>query len=601
MEKSIVELPVDLQEKVRSWLQYDELETTRNEIVQLCLKQDVAELHKRLDDRISFGTSGLRGRMEAGFSRMNALTVKQASQGLAKYVKSQFPDNLTVVVGHDHRHNSELFAQTTVDTFLQLGFKVYRLKQGSNDSLVHTPMVPFTIDTVGASAGVMVTASHNPKMDNGYKVYYANGCQIIPPHDKLIAETILESLEPLQLPLAGSVVDCKEDMTEKYVNAVSSALFEGNKIPDREGPWFVYTPMHGVGFEIFERVSRQVLSLEEGKHYLVVEEQRVPDPEFPTVSFPNPEEKGALDLAMEYGNKSDSIDLIVANDPDADRFSVAVKDATTGTWKQLTGNDIGFLIAFHEWEKYKQSGVPKPFAVLNSTVSSQMLKRMAELEGFHHEDTLTGFKWLGNRARELESQGYYTPFAYEESIGYMFSSVVHDKDGVGAAVVFLQAYSQWRARGQSALDILALGSQRYGCFKEFNGYYVVPDLTVTKKVFDAIRSTEKPFPTKLGSSFEIVKFRDLTTGYQSDTADHVPLLACDPSSQMITCEVVIKEQPASRVRFTIRGSGTEPKLKVYIEARTQSEPTSLALAKFTWDVLRDEWFNPELTGIITPF
>ncbi|CAH00235.1 phosphoribomutase PRM15 [Kluyveromyces lactis] len=604
-ETEVIEsLPSDLQGKVRNWLKYDKVEETRNEILQLCLKGDITELHKRLDTMIAFGTAGLRGRMEAGFNRMNALTVKQASQGLAKYIKKQFPENLTVVVGHDHRHNSRLFGKVTVDTFLQLGFKVFHLNHENEKSLVHTPLVPFTVNATGASVGIMITASHNPKMDNGYKVYYTNGCQIIPPHDKLIAESIIHNLEPFSSPQTGTIIDCKEKMTKKYIDAIGSTLIDGAVNKKTNEPWFVYTPMHGVGFEIFESISKQLLSLEEGKDYLVVEEQKYPDADFPTVSFPNPEEKGALDLAVEYGRKNDTVDLIIANDPDADRFSVAVRDNdqnTTTAWRQLTGNEIGFLFAYYEWERYKHSPIDEPLAMLNSTVSSQMIKRMAEIEGFHYEDTLTGFKWLGNRALELEQEGYYTPFAYEEAIGYMFSSVVHDKDGISAAIVFLQAYSKWRASGQTVLDILATASLKYGHFKEFNGYYIVPDLAITKQVFDAIRSIESPYPKKLGSSFEIIKFRDLTNGYQSDTPDHIPELASDPSSQMITCEMLLVEQPTSRVRFTIRGSGTEPKLKVYIEARTNTEPNSIALAKFTWDVLRQEWFKPELTGLLTPF
>lgn len=617
-------LPADLQDKVRDWLRYDDVKETRDEIIGLCVQGNVEELHKRLDTRIAFGTAGLRGRMEAGFSRMNALTVKQASQGLAKYIKAQFPENLTCVVGHDHRFNSKLFARTTIDVFLQLGFKVYDLNVvpespaagagaaagavvvgKEEDSYVHTPLVPFTVNAKGASVGIMITASHNPKMDNGYKVYYANGCQIIPPHDSLIAQSIAENLEPFQSPKTGTVVDCKKEMAAAYIKTIREKLVHDDlqNTAAAGGPWFIYTPMHGVGFEIFEQIAEQAMSLEENRDYVVVQEQKYPDPAFPTVPFPNPEERGALDLAIEYG-KAEShsgADLIIANDPDADRFSVAVRDKASSTWRQLTGNEIGFLLAFYEFEKYKASNVQEPLAMINSTVSSQMIKRMAEIEGFHYEDTLTGFKWLGNRALQLENENYYVPFAYEEAIGYMFSSVVHDKDGIAAAVVFLQAYSKWRQSGIEPLQILKQASEKYGHFKEFNGYYTVPDTSLTKKVFDTIRSIESPYPTKLGTKFKIEKFRDLTTGYQSDTPDHIPLLATDPNSQMITCEMVLVEQPTSRVRFTIRGSGTEPKLKVYIEARTTTEQASIALAKFTWDVLKEEWFKPEFTGLVTPF
>lgn len=560
---------------------------------------NVDELHKRLDSRITFGTAGLRGKMEAGFTRMNTLTVRQASQGLAMYIKSQFPDNLTIVIGHDHRYNSKSFANTTVETFLQLGFKVYHLNIETEESFVHTPLVPFSINSLGASVGVMITASHNPKMDNGYKVYYANGCQIIPPHDRLIDDLIDQNLIPLSLPKTGTVIDCKRQMSDKYVETVSKSLLVSPALEKPSHPWFIYTPMHGVGLEIFERVGKEILSYRRGQDYICVAEQASPDPAFPTVTFPNPEEKGALDLAIKYGKENVNIDLIVANDPDADRFSVAIRNGDE--WKQLTGNEIGFLLALNELEKYRASSTKKSLAMINSTVSSRMLKRMADIEGFHYEDTLTGFKWLGNRALQLEHEGYFVPFAYEEAIGYMFPSVVHDKDGISAAVAFLQAYLKWSAKGLTPLDVLNNGYAKYGYFKEFNGYYIVPDLSATKRVFDSIRSIESPYPTQLGTSFQITQFRDLTVGYQSDTENHVPDLPVDPTSQMITCELELANQPTSQVRVTIRGSGTEPKLKVYIEAHTNSERTSIALAKLAWDTMQDEWFKPKLTGLVSPF
>lgn len=593
------ELPSSLQEKVDDWLKYDTNEQTCQEILKLVEDFNVDELHKRLDSRITFGTAGLRGKMEAGFTRMNTLTVRQASQGLAMYIKSQFPDNLTIVIGHDHRYNSKSFANTTVETFLQLGFKVYHLNIETEESFVHTPLVPFSINSLGASVGVMITASHNPKMDNGYKVYYANGCQIIPPHDRLIDDLIDQNLIPLSLPKTGTVIDCKRQMSDKYVETVSKSLLVSPALEKPSHPWFIYTPMHGVGLEIFERVGKEILSYRRGQDYICVAEQASPDPAFPTVTFPNPEEKGALDLAIKYGKENVNIDLIVANDPDADRFSVAIRNGDE--WKQLTGNEIGFLLALNELEKYRASSTKKSLAMINSTVSSRMLKRMADIEGFHYEDTLTGFKWLGNRALQLEHEGYFVPFAYEEAIGYMFPSVVHDKDGISAAVAFLQAYLKWSAKGLTPLDVLNNGYAKYGYFKEFNGYYIVPDLSATKRVFDSIRSIESPYPTQLGTSFQITQFRDLTVGYQSDTENHVPDLPVDPTSQMITCELELANQPTSQVRVTIRGSGTEPKLKVYIEAHTNSERTSIALAKLAWDTMQDEWFKPKLTGLVSPF
>ena len=335
--------------------------------------------------------------------------------------------NKTVAVGHDHRFNSRDFAEVTSVAFLQLRFKVYSLGFNADpkkDAFVHTPMVPFAIDRLGASAGVMITASHNPKMDNGYKVYYSNGCQIIPPHDRLIAQSILDNLNPwerawdckaviAEATEKGYFVDMKKPMVDHYVKEISDKLVSSD-IGDRSKPWFVYTPLHGVGFEIFERIASEVLGLVEGRDYWCVSEHKQPDPAFPTVSFPNPEEAGALDLAIALADKN-GISFVLGNDPDADRFSAAVKHQ--GKWRQLTGNEIGFLFAQFVWEKYQKESsefkLENPLALINSTVSSQMIKKLAGVEKFHYEDTLTGFKWLGNRARQLESSGYYVPFAYE--------------------------------------------------------------------------------------------------------------------------------------------------------------------------------------------
>ncbi|SCW03294.1 LAFE_0G07272g1_1 [Lachancea fermentati] len=616
------DLPADLRGLVDLWLKYDKDTDTRAEIEQLVEGKQWSELHARLDSRISFGTAGLRAKMEAGFSRMNSLTVLQASQGLARYIAEQFPERKIAVVGHDHRYNSDRFARVTLAAFLQLGFKVYYLclPQGSQkEEFVHTPMVPFTINQVGASVGVMITASHNPKMDNGYKVYYANGCQIIPPHDRLIAKSIEENLIPFErawdcdnLISEGlesyQLCDVKENMTAAYVNTLKDKLLKTHLKP-AEKPWFIYTPMHGVGYEIFKRIADNVLGLCEDRDFCYVKEQQNPDPAFPTVNFPNPEEKGALDMAITLA-KAKNISLVLANDPDADRFSAAVKIGEK--WKQLTGNEIGFLFAFYEWEMYtcldERFKKNHPLAMINSTVSSQMIKSMAEIENFHFEDTLTGFKWLGNQAKVLEEKGYYVPFGYEEAIGYMFPSVEHDKDGISAAIVFLQMYSKWQSEGRTLIDVLEAGYEKYGVFKEYNGYYVVPDPALTNKLFEKIRnsyvSLGKRYPSEIGPTFQVMSFRDLTVGFQSDTQDHKPLLPVDSSSQMITATlkpVHSQNSIPERVRFTIRGSGTEPKLKVYIEAVSNTEAAAQDLALQAWDALKTEWFKPSENGISTVF
>lgn len=617
----LCQVPDTLRNPIENWFMFDRNEETRREVISLVEGKHWTELHKRFDERLAFGTAGLRSKMEAGFNRINTLVVLQATQGLATYVKKMFPNNLVAVVGHDHRYHSKEFADVTVATFLGLGFKVYNLNGDNN--FVHTPLVPFAVDHYKASMGVMITASHNPKVDNGYKVYYSNGCQIIPPHDENIANMINDNLKPWphawdyndtisQSYANGKLILARDEAQALYVEQIRHNLIRDSHLVDTKGtnPWFVYTAMHGVGAEIFNKVVSQCLGLDNGLDYLQVPEQCEPDPAFPTVDFPNPEEKGALDLAIQLAT-SHGIDFVLANDPDADRFSVAIFDHASNDWVQLTGNQIGFLFAYYEWQKYQENSAEfkerHPLAFLSSTVSSQMIKSLATKEGFFYAETLTGFKWIGNRAKDYELDGYYVPYGYEEAIGYMFSKIVHDKDGISAATVFLQALSYWKNKlGLTPLEVLTKSYKEYGFFSEYNGYYVVSDPSVTDKVFDQIRqqyaSKGLQYPSDIGGRLKVTSFRDLTLGFQSDTEKNLPTLPVDGSSQMIT--VVAKPTDVKTnetVRFTIRGSGTEPKLKVYIEARSSTIHDAALLAHRVWDILKTTWFKPEENGLTTNF
>lgn len=583
---------------VEQWVRLDPNEETRKEILDLQRAGKYDILDSKLLTRIAFGTAGLRSSMQLGFAHMNDVTIMQASQGLVAYLEHL--ESPSIVVGYDHRFHSHRFAEITASVALTRGFTVYYLggeefseetsgRKEVRPEYVHTPLVPFSIDHYGASAGVMVTASHNPAQDNGYKVYYGNGCQIIPPHDDGIAASIGQNLEPwpgvwgieanFKKGVAnGKLVMPRNDITSKYVAAVTSKLIA---LPRVSFP-FVYTPVHGVGLEIVTKVVGQFSSPE----WAVVEEQARPDPTFPTVVFPNPEEKGALDLAT---RRADALGykLVLATDPDADRFSVAIK---TDRWVQLTGNEIGFLFAM--WVIEQAPNLANTYLV-NSTVSSQVLAAMAAKDGFHFQDTLTGFKWIGNKAINLKQQGYAVPFGYEEAIGYMFD-VVNDKDGVSAMAVFLQLYEKWFTGGASPLDKLAQGYERYGWFKEANGYYKLDDVSKTKLIFGEVRALfEGDAPTKVGP-FDVEAWRDLTVGYDSTTPGGVPLLPVDPKSHMITAVLL---DGSGKVRFTCRGSGTEPKLKVYIEGVGLTEAGAQLLARRCWEVLRHQWFRPEQRGL----
>ncbi|KAK3674559.1 hypothetical protein LTR78_005645 [Recurvomyces mirabilis] len=576
-----------VQELAQKWLQQDRDPETRKEIQDLLSVGDDVALESRLRRRIAFGTAGLRSSMQAGYAHMNSLTVLQASQGLATYILGQQSSHSVppqaVVMGYDARYNSEKFARLAAAAFIAKGLDVLWFGE-----LVHTPMVPFAVEHFSAAAGVMITASHNPARDNGYKVYWANGCQIIPPRDKDIAtaidlETDILSWDHNAIETSSAVRNILAEARGAYKRAIqilARPAKHGNMLP------FTYTPMHGVGLP-FMQEAVEILGFTDHGMY-VVAAQANPDADFPTVPFPNPEEKGALNLAMEEATASGS-QLIIANDPDADRFAAA-EYLDDGRWHQFTGNEMGALLAAYVLET---SSVERDqMAMLASTVSSRMLQAIAEKEGFRFQSTLTGFKYLGNVAQQMRERGLKPVYAYEEAIGYMFPSVVWDKDGIAAATVFLLARRKWHAEGLTPWRKLQSLFEHYGYFADANTYLISPSPEVTSATFAAIRnSSHGTPPTHIGKR-KVRRWRDLTTGYDSGSADGTPDLPVDTAAQMITCWL-------DDAVFTARGSGTEPKIKLYVEAIGAA--SSAAAKTIANDVLKDlvsEWFpGLRLAGI----
>ncbi|KAF2147250.1 uncharacterized protein K452DRAFT_282238 [Aplosporella prunicola CBS 121167] len=580
-----------IEELAKEWLRLDRDPTTRDEIYRLLNRGEKEELERRLRKRIAFGTAGLRASMQAGFARLNSLTVIQASQGLAAYLLASVPDvkHRGVVIGRDARHNSEKFAKLTAAAFVAKGIRVWWCEDH-----VHTPLVPFGVRELTAAAGIMITASHNPAQDNGYKVYWGNGCQIIPPHDIAIARAIEQNLDPITWDT--SVVDDGSLLIEGAIGLVRDSYFRAVKLtavpekvlrPDPAGLNFVYTPMHGVGLPYMAQAVKD-LGFADCMH--VVQAQAKPDPDFPTVKFPNPEEKGALDLAKQTADEVGAA-LIIASDPDADRLAAAVK-LDDASWRQLTGNQLGVLLASHVLATYPKEKPREKLAMLASAVSSRMLAAMAQAEGFKFAETLTGFKWLGNIGIRLDGEGYDVRFAYEEALGYMLPSVVNDKDSISAAAYFLTAVTRWQAdEGLTPWGKLQQLYARYGFFADANTYLVSPDPDTTNRVFGDIRALADPYPAALGER-AIRRWRDLTVGYDSAAEDpQVPDLPVSPDSQMITCEL------DGGVRFTVRGSGTEPKIKLYIEASAASEKEAQQTADAVLADLLKEWFKPEVNGL----
>lgn len=557
---------------INQWLKWDKNEITRKEIEQLKENNNEKELLVRLEERIQFGTAGLRGAMRAGFSCMNDLTVTQASQGLCEYVIETIEQSKSkgIVIGYDGRHNSYIFAKITAATFKSKGFKVYLFSH-----IVPTPYVSFAVPNLKAAIGVMITASHNPKNDNGYKVYWETGCQINTPHDKGISKKIDENLEPWSNVDATSdikygngddgesMIDPLSVITELY-NKNIKEYSVGSKIELANEP-IVYTAMHGVG-GVYAKKAFETFQL---KPFIPVAQQIEPDAEFPTVTYPNPEEgKGALKLSIETAEANNSR-LILANDPDADRLAVAEKLAD-GSWKVFNGNEIGVLLA--DWAWTNRSTLTKggstlennKYLMINTAVSSAMLKTMSEKEGFIHQECLTGFKWIGNAAYNAinNNDGTTFLFGYEEAIGFQYGDVSFDKDGVRAAAIFAEFALSLYKKGSSVQDHLESMYKRYGYHISKNRYFFCYEPSKMVSIFNKIRNDGK-YLTKLGDDddeqFTITRIRDLTTGYDNGYPDCKARLPVSSSTQMIT--FYFKNGGIA----TLRGSGTEPKLKYYVE------------------------------------
>nr|XP_056711292.1 phosphopentomutase [Euleptes europaea] len=551
-----------------SWLRWDQNSKTIELVKQMVAKGNTEELQRCFGSRMEFGTAGLRAAMGPGTSQMNDLTIIQTTQGFCRYLEKSCSDlkKKGVVIGFDARAHpssggsSKRFARLAAATFISQGVPVYLFS-----SIVPTPFVPYTVTHLKLSAGIMVTASHNPKQDNGYKVYWENGAQIISPHDKGIAQAIEENLEPWPQAWEESLVeknpllhDPYPSINKDYFNDIQRHCFYRNLNKETKLK-FVHTSVHGVGHEFVQSAFKAF----DFSPPFAVPEQKEPDPEFPTVKYPNPEEgKGVLTLSFALAEKVGA-GIVLANDPDADRLAVAEKQES-GEWKVFSGNELGALLGwwiFTCWKKQNSDpGAIKNIYMLSSTVSSKILRAIALKEGFHFEETLTGFKWMGNRAKQLGDQGKTVLFAFEEAIGYMCSPVVLDKDGVSAAVITAEMSTWLATKGLSLSQQLKAIYNEYGCHITKASYFICYDQKTIKGLFEKLRNYDgKATYPKTCGKFPVSGVRDLTTGYDSNQPDKKAVLPTSKSSQMITFTF------NNGGVATMRTSGTEPKIKYYAE------------------------------------
>ncbi|HEY9332209.1 MAG TPA: phospho-sugar mutase [Streptomyces sp.] len=508
----------DLITRARTWLAEDPDPETRDELAKLIDAEDLDELGARFAGTLQFGTAGLRGEIGAGPMRMNRAVVIRAAAGLAAYLKDQGQDGGLVVIGYDARYKSTDFARDTAAVMTGAGLRAAVLPRP-----LPTPVLAYAIRHLGAVAGVEVTASHNPPRDNGYKVYLGDGSQIVPPADGEIAAAIA-AVGPLDtVPRPDSGWDTLGDeVLDAYLARTDAVLDSGSP----RTAHVVYTAMHGVGTSVltaaFDRAGFPAPVL--------VAEQAEPDPAFPTVAFPNPEEPGAMDLAFATARRSNP-DLVIANDPDADRCAVAVPDpAVDGGWRMLRGDEVGALLAAH----LVRRGVSGVFA--ESIVSSSLLGRIAEKAGLGYEETLTGFKWIA-RVEGLR-------YGYEEALGYCVDpDGVRDKDGITAALLVAELASVLKEQGRTLLDLLDDLAVEHGLHATDQLSVRVEDLSV---IADAMRRLREQPPTAL-AGLAVTSAEDLSNGTE--------LL---PPTDGLRYHL-------EGARVIVRPSGTEPKLKCYLE------------------------------------
>ena len=600
-------IPAGLRSQVEAWIREDPDPGDRAELGTLLAACEqggepgriaLAELTDRFTGRLEFGTAGLRGQVGAGPNRMNRAVVRAATAALAGWLHEHRPPasrapgasgeagadrtagassagdtaRMAVVIGCDARHRSADFADEAAAVLTGAGIGVHLLPRPNP-----TPLLAFAIQHLSAAAGIMITASHNPAADNGYKLYLGDGAQIVPPVDAQI-EAAIAGLGPLSQipagPLDGPLVTRHGDeVARAYLDAIIAAA-PGLPVPPPGGSpplRVVYTALHGVAASLAQRAIDQAGF----PPSLVVAAQEKPDPDFPTVAFPNPEEPGTLDLALAQADR-DGADLVLANDPDGDRLAVAVPDPTApGGWRVLSGDQVGALIGSYLLEKTAAGPGAGQRLVVTTVVSSTLLGKIAAAAGARYAETLTGFKWIVRAGQGVPGSRFL--FGYEEALGYAVGDVVRDKDGISAALALLSLTATARAAGRSLLD-------RWDALEAEHGVHLTAQVTLHAPSPADIMGRLRAAPPAALAGQPVTGYHDLYAG-AGEAGDADAELAAGAAVgrpgelRLPPADVLIYRLPGARV--VIRPSGTEPKLKAYLEIVEPATPRTLAAARAT--------------------
>lgn len=557
-------------------------EATRTELK--AISGDEKEIEDRFYDTLKFGTAGLRGILGAGTNRMNRYTVGAATQGLANYIIKQGGQERGVVIAHDCRHMSPEFAQEAGLVLAANGIKAYVF-----DSLRPTPELSFAVRYLNCIAGINITASHNPAAYNGYKVYWEDGAQITPPHDTGIMDEVaaitsyhdIRTTDREQAEKDGLYHTIGEEVDKAY-DACIDALVLDREVIKRQADelTIVFTPLHGTG----NLPVRRNLEKIGFNKVLVVPEQELPDGDFPTAPYPNPETPQAFELALELGRKEQA-DILLATDPDADRLGVHVRDAA-GEYHPLTGNMSGCLMEEYLLEQRKQRGLlPEDSFVVRTIVSSKLADAIAAAYDTELVEVLTGFKYIGEKILEAEQSGHgHYQFGFEESYGSLAAGYARDKDAVGAAVILCEMAAYYRDKGETLWDAMVAVFEKYGWYREEVTAVSHEGVEGRAKIEETMKNLREVPPESIGD-YRVTAVRDYQTGIRKETGTDREEAIALPKSNVLYYEL------EDGAWACVRPSGTEPKIKVYFGIRAASETESAQKTEEMKRAVEEELLN----------
>lgn len=547
------ELIAQCEQKAKQWLTPAFDEETQNEVKAKIEAEDKTDLIDSFYKDLEFGTGGLRGIMGAGSNRMNIYTVGMATQGFANYLKKNFQDrnDISVVVCHDCRNNSRKFAESVADIFTANGIKVYLF-----DDMRPTPECSFAIRHLGCQAGVNITASHNPKEYNGYKAYWEDGAQVLAPHDMgIINEVNKVKVEDVKFEGNKQLLQIiGEDIDQAYLDAVKTVSIDPEVIKRQHDLKIVYTPLHGTGMKMIPR-SLKYWGFD---NVHCVKEQMVKDGNFPTVVSPNPENGEALTLALRDAKQLDA-DIVMASDPDADRVGMACKN-DKGEWILINGNQTCLIFLYYIITNRKNMGLLKPTDyIVKTIVTTEVIRKVAEKNNIEMIDCYTGFKWIAREIRVADPSKKYIGGG-EESYGFMAADFVRDKDAVSAMCLLAEICAYAKDQGKTLYDLLLDIYLEYGFSKEFTVNVVRPGKTGADEIKAMMEDFRKNPPAELGGS-KVVVWKDYQTLEQRDINGNISKIDMPDTSNVLQwfCD--------DGTKVSVRPSGTEPKIKFYLEVK----------------------------------